>query len=73
MKIPVSVLIQMGKMPIYLLTILIIKDKRVIMIITIKKSEGHFYSYFLIKKFYFYSVLNAKVTGSCFTNCAHFL
>ena len=61
-----------GEMAIYLLFIITIKDKRVIMIITKKLSEAHFNSYFLIQKYYFHCVLNAKIAGSCFPNPAHF-
>ena len=42
------------------------------MIIKIKWSKADFYSYFLIQKYYFHSVLNAKIPRSCFPNCAHF-
>ena len=62
-----------GEMAIYLLFILRIKDKRVIMIITMKIVRSTFFSNFLIQKYYFHSVLNAKIAGSCFPNCVHFL
>ena len=38
------------------------------MIIKIKWSKAHSYSYFLIQKYYFHSFFNARIPKSCFPN-----